>query len=357
MQTAESSADACPLDERQQRRILDGILAGPVVELLGEVVRRLPNGPRRAQDEATYRLEVERRLRPMELDIALTDETGRAGFAWPGSALTGDDQRRLATMENTTQLRTTRLLHHSVRVAHHLFQAIMREIMATSQQTGVSVRDLLTAVSGGNGHAGRVDGRLPPPDAAAQADGDTPGVELSAGLVSAALANAGVDPPECAAPPAVEPDDTADIAPSFPPHLMAKRAAPAGSCEGITDDCVRELEGKMQRLQDTMDTLIGAIDEFRDDVVYTLRNLPDRMPPPLHIHSLPLDPTDADFAGRVNAVPPDVIARLRDEAVQGREAESAPVAAAEGNPSPAPMLDETPPDNRRHLARQPRLFA
>jgi len=256
-----------------------------------------------------------------------------------------------------TQLRTTRLLHHSVRVAHHLFQAIMREIMATSQQTGVSVRDLLTAVSGGNGHAGCVDNRLPPPDAAAQADGDTPGVELSAGLVSAALADAGVDPPECAAPPAVEPDDTDDIAPSFPPHLMAKRAAPAGSCEGITDDCVRELEGKMQRLQDTMDTLIGAIDEFRDDVVYTLRNLPDRMPPPLHIHSLPLDPTDADFAGRVNAVPPDVIARLRDEAVQGREAESAPVAAAEGNPSPAPMLDETPPDNRRHLARQPRLFA
>jgi hypothetical protein len=277
MQTAESSADACPLDERQQRRIIEGVLAGPVVELLNEVVRRLPSGPGRARDEAAYRLAVERRLWPMELDIALTDETGRAGFAWPGSALTGDDQRRLATMENTTQLRTTRLLHHSVRVAHHLFQAIMREIMAISQQTGVSVRDLLTAVSNGNGHAGHVDNRLAPPDAVAQADSDTPGVELSVGLESAALADTGIYPPECAAPLADEADDTDDIASTFPPHLMAKRTAPAGSCEGITDDCVRELEGQMQRLQDTMDTLIGAIDEFRDDVVHTLRNLPDRM--------------------------------------------------------------------------------
>lgn len=173
MQTAESSADACPLDERQQRRILEGVLAGPVVELLNEVVRRLPSGPGRTRDEAAVQLAIDRRLRPMQMDITLADESGRAGYAWPGSALTGDDQRRLATMENTTQLRTTRLLHHSVRVAHHLFQAIVREIMATSQQTGVSVRDLLAAVGAGNGHAGRVDDLVPQPDAVTQADGDT----------------------------------------------------------------------------------------------------------------------------------------------------------------------------------------
>jgi hypothetical protein len=32
------------------------------------------------------------------------DMPDRAGLPWPGSALTGDDQRRLATMGNTTRL-------------------------------------------------------------------------------------------------------------------------------------------------------------------------------------------------------------------------------------------------------------
>ena len=138
---------------------------------------------------------------------------------------------------------------------------------------------------------------------------------------------------------------------------MAKRNATTGPCEGITDERVRELEDRMQRLQETMDTLIGAIDEFRDDLVHTLRNLPDRMPPPLHIHSLPLDPTDPEFGERVNCIPLDVMARLRDEAVRGREGGPAVAAAAEGEPSPAPMLNETPPDAQRPTARQPRLFA
>ena len=138
---------------------------------------------------------------------------------------------------------------------------------------------------------------------------------------------------------------------------MAKRTATTGSCEGITDDRVRELEERMQRLQDTMDTLIGAIDEFRDDVVHTLRNLPDRISPPLHIHSLPLDPTDPDFAKRVNRVPLDVMARLRDEAVRGRAGELAPAAAAEGDPAPASVIEEASTSDRSRGARQPRLFA
>lgn len=356
MQTAESSADACPLDERQQRRILDGVLAGPVVELLGEVVRRLPNGPRRAQDEATYRLAVERRLRPMEVDIALTDESGRAGYGWPGCALTGDDRRRLATMGNTTQLSTTRLIHHSVHVAHHLFQAIMREIMATSQQTGVSVRDLLTAVSSGNGHAGCVDSQHPQVDATGRAGAGILSVDLDAALESAVAADAEVSPADQGGMLATETDVADCIAPSFPPHFMSKRTVATAPSDGITDDRVRELEERMQRLQETMDTLIGAIDEFRNDLVHTLRNLPDRLPPPLHIHSLPLDPTDADFVERVNCVPPEVMARLRDEAVRAREGELAPTAAAEGDPSPASVIEETSASDRRG-ARQPRLFA
>jgi hypothetical protein len=357
MQTAESSADAYPLDERQQRRILEGVLAGPVVEMLGEVVRRLPNGPRRAQDEATYRLAVERRLGPMAVNIALADESGPAGYGWPGTALTGDDRRRLATMGNTTQLSTTRLLHHSVQVAHHLFQVIMLEIMDTSVQTGVSVRDLLLNATSGNGHATRLDNHRPRVDAPGQADDDTPSVPLPTAPESAAIADAEIGPADHGVPLAAQTDVADCIAPSFPPHFMARRTAATGPGEDITVDRVLALEERMQRLQDTMDTLIGAIDEFRDDVVHTLRNLPDRIPPPLHIHSLPLDPTDPDFAERVNGVPLDVMARLRDEAVRGRAGEPAPAAAAEGDPPPAPMVDETPSDRRRPVARQPRLFA
>lgn len=357
MQIAESSADACPLDERQQRRILEGVLAGPVVELLGEVVRRLPRGPSRARDEAALQLAIDRRLRPMQMDIALTDETGRAGYAWPGSALTGDDQRRLATMENTTQLRTTRLLHHSVRVTHHLFQAIMREIMATSAQTGASVRDLLLNATMSNGHATQLGNHHSRVDATAQADVDTSSVELPVAPGSAAIADLHIDPADCDEPQAAETDVAHGIAPSFPPSPMSKRTATTAPAEGLSEDRVRELEERMRLLQETMDTLIGAIDEFRDDVVHTLRNLPDRLPPPLHIHSLPLDPTDADFGERVNGIPPDVMARLRDEAVSGRTADPTPAAAAEGDPSPAPMLDEVPPDPQRHFARQSRLFA
>ena len=357
MQTAESSADAYPLDARQQRRILDGVLAGPVLELLGEVVRRLPRGPRNAADEAEYQQEVERRLHPMQVEIALCDQTGPFGYKWPGTALTVDDLRRLATMENTTQLRTTRLLHHSVRVAHHLFQAIVREIMATSQRTGVSVRDLLAAVGAGNGHAGRVDNPVPQPEAAPQADGDAPAVELPTRFESALLADAGGNAPESAGPSVAAPDVTDGIAPSFPPHPMSKRTATTAPAEGLSEDRVRELEERMRVLQETMDTLIGAIDEFRDDVVHTLRNLPDRLPPPLHIHSLPLDAMDTDFGERVNAIPPDVMARLRDEAVDGPTAESTPAAAAEGDPLPADVIEEPGGNGRPRGAHQPRLFA
>jgi len=357
MQTAESSADACPLDERQQRRILDGVLAGPVVELLSEVVRRLPTGPRRAADAAAYQLAVERRLRPMELDIPLRDDTGRAGFAWPGTALTGDDRRRLATMGNTTQLSATRLLHHSVRVAHHLFQTIMLEIMATSEQTGMSVRDLLLNATSGNGHPGRIDNQRPRADATGQVDCGAPGVELSASLDSSAIADAEVAPVDHAGPPTVEPNVADCIALSFPPQPMAKRAAATPARENVTEERIEELEDRIDRLQETMQVLIDAIDGLRVDLVHTLRNLPDRLPAPLHIHSLPLDPTASDFGERMNAIPPEVMDRLRAEVAGARRGESAPAAAAaEGNPVPAAVVDESQGNGHRGPGRQGTLF-
>lgn len=138
---------------------------------------------------------------------------------------------------------------------------------------------------------------------------------------------------------------------------MSKRIAAKAPAEGLSEDRLGQLEEHMRLLQETMDTLIAAIDEFHDEMIHALRNLPDRLPPPLHIHSLPLDPTDAEFADRVNAVPPEVLARLRDEAVAGRPAESPPAAAAEGSPSPADVIEEPPGNGRPRDARQARLFA
>jgi hypothetical protein len=106
---------------------------------------------------------------------------------------------------------------------------------------------------------------------------------------------------------------------------MAKRTAAAAAREGITDERIQDLEERMQRLQETMDVLTGSIDEFREDLVHTLRNLPDQLPPPVHIHSLPRDPTALDFGERINVIPQEVMARLRDSAdgrrVPGRRAE------------------------------------
>jgi hypothetical protein len=99
---------------------------------------------------------------------------------------------------------------------------------------------------------------------------------------------------------------------------MAKRtAASAPPPEGITDERAQELEHRMERLQETMATLIAAIDELREDLVHALRNLPDRLPPPMQVWSLPSDPTAPDFGDRINAVPLAVMEQLRDEAVVG----------------------------------------
>jgi len=356
MPLPEKISDACPLDESQRRRILDRVLAGPVTELLAEVARRLPNGSRRRGDDTDCQRTIDRRLQPMQIDIAMRDETGRAGFSWPGTGLTHDDRRRLATMGNTTRLSTTRLLHHSVQVAHHLFQAILLEIMATSERTGVAVRDLLTNKTDGNGHPVSNAASLPREDAPSQPDVGHPSLETPEAPVSGTSGD-GVE---------ASADDRSSLAAdaadefctnlSIPPQPMAKRTQTTPTRESVTEDRVEELEDRIDRLQETMQVLIDAIDGLRDDLVHTLRNLPDRLPPPLHIHSLPLDPTDPECGERVNAIPQDVMDRLRHDAGRGGGGESVGAAAAEGNPSPAAVIDDRPPREHRQARRQPRLF-
>jgi len=138
---------------------------------------------------------------------------------------------------------------------------------------------------------------------------------------------------------------------SIPPHPVAKRTAAPAPREGITDDRIQELQERMQRLQETMDVLIGSIDEFREDLVHTLRNLPDQIPPPVHIHSLPPDPTAPDFGERINGIPVEVMARLREEAASG-EGAPAVATAAEGDPSPAHLVDPMAGNGNRAKTRQ-----
>jgi hypothetical protein len=357
MLTAESSADACPLDERQQRRILDGVLAGPVVELLGELERRLPSNTRRRDTEEDRQRATLRQLRPMQHDIPLHDDSGRAGLPWPGSALTGDDQRRLATMGNTTRLSNTALLHHSVCITHHLFQMIVLEIMATNERTGVAVRDLLMAISNDGTHP--VSDAEPPPHGAANREPDAghAGLDASVSLVSPTTNDDVEVSSDDHRPIAAEAADEPCTTPSIPPFPMAKRTAAPSPREAVTDERIEQLEARMLRLQETMDVLIDSIDEFRDDLVHALRNTPDRLPPALHLHSLPLDATDPNFAEGVNAIPPDVMQQLRDEAVRNSGQPSTVAVAAETTPASAPLTDD-PPGNgdHRRYARQPRLF-
>jgi hypothetical protein len=49
----------------------------------------------------------------------------------------------------------------------------------------------------------------------------------------------------------------------------------------------RELESAVERLTEEVRVLRQSIDEFREDFVHLLRNLPDNLPPPYaHLYSL-----------------------------------------------------------------------
>ena len=308
------------------------------------------------------------RLKAFGIPLSSPDTSGRWGHDWPASRLTGDDMRRLAVLGNYAKLPTNEILHVAVGVLYEHTRALMLRLLDLHDQSGKPFVQLLDelAVSetdakqagqiGGNGHPASAEGQYPQANAGAPNTGQ-PSVAIPVTRRPSLMTAPEHDPANDQGSLACEAAQDASSSISISPTPMAKRNATTGPCEGITDERVRELEDRMQRLQETMDTLIGAIDEFRDDLVHTLRNLPDRIPPPLHIHSLPLDPTDPEFGERVNCVPLDVMARLRDEAVRGREGGPAVAAAAEGEPAPAPMLNETPPDAQRPTARQPRLFA
>lgn len=346
-QSSEKTPDAIPLDATQQRRILDAVFTGPMAELIEEIVRRSLAPRKRNEDEAAYAKRTGNRLKAIKFEIPLHDQSPKTDLR---CRPTWDDRSRLATIGNTAGIGLSRALHYAVRIGHHVFQTVMTEIMDTSERTGASVRDLLATAGSGNGVC-------LPPEADRNRTAETPAAAPAVPVAAVAAAQPLADAERDTALVAHTSGQTS-TALSIPPHPMATRAAVPPSRENVTEERIEELEDRIDRLQDTMQVLIDTIDELRVELVHALRNLPDRLAPPLHIHSLPLDPTASDFGDRVNAIPQEVMDRLRAEAAGARRGEPAPAAAtaAEGNPVPAAVVDESQGNGHRGPGRQGTLF-
>ena len=307
------------------------------------------------------------RLQAFQIPLSSPDTSGRWGHEWPGSRLTGDDMRRLAVLGNYAKLPTNELLHIAVGVLYEHTRAFMLRLLDRHEQTGKPFAELLddvgafqvapsqAATTGGNGDRDHAGTQHPQADARALPNAGHPTVAMPVTREPAIITHPAVAPADDHGSLAAETADDGPTSLSIPPHPMAKRTAAPAPREGITDDRIQNMEERMQRLQETMDVLIGSIDEFREDLVHTLRNLPDQLPPPAHIHSLPLDPTAADFGERINVIPQEVMARLREEAARGGGT-PAVATAAEGDPSPAPLVDEMAANGSRPQTRQGKLF-
>jgi len=307
------------------------------------------------------------RLKAFQITFSSPDTSGRWGHEWPGSRLTGDDMRRLAVLGNYAKLPTNELLHIAVGVLYEHTRALMLRLLDRHEQTGKPFAELLDDVAvvqvapsqadpiDGNRDRDHAGAQHPQADARALRTAGHPTVAMPVTREPAIITLPAGAPTNDHGSLAAETAHDGPTSLSIPPHPMAKRTAAPAPRESITDDRIQDLEERMQRLQETMEVLIGSIDEFRDDLVHTLRNLPDQLPPPVHIHSLPLDPTAPDFGERINVIPQEVMARLREEAARGGCA-PAVATAAEGDPSPAPLVDPMAGNGNRPQTRQGKLF-
>lgn len=89
------------------------------------------------------------------------------------------------------------------------------------------------------------------------------------------------------------------VAIRYSPVLSAAKMAKVARSE-ITGGHVERLTDQVGRLADELRLLRDAIDDLREQ----LQDAVDKrrpLPPPLHITSLPIDPTVPDFHDRVNA--------------------------------------------------------
>ena len=246
------------------------------------------------------------------IQFSSPDDGGRGEYRWPGSRLTGDDMRKLHILSNRTGWPCTELIHVAVGLLFDETRDMVLHLLATQEQTGrtftevadeipASVADVPDRPSQRRTSAGEAV-HHPHPHVAPKHREDAHEL-IALDLVE--------NTPVIAAESARASDSA--HADTFPPHAMNPRK-PADCSSGVTHEQLETVSEEVRRLRDEVCVLREAIDDFREAFEHTVRNLPDQLPPPLRVWSLPADPTAPDFGERINAVPPEQMEILRAEA-------------------------------------------
>jgi hypothetical protein len=83
------------------------------------------------------------RLKGFGIPFSSPDDSGRWGYEWPRSRLTGDDMRRLAVLGNYAKLPTNELLHLAVGVLYEHTRDLMLRLLDLHERTGRPFAELL----------------------------------------------------------------------------------------------------------------------------------------------------------------------------------------------------------------------
>ncbi len=284
--------------------------------------------------------ESRKTLAGFAIPFSSPDDSGRWNYRWPGSRLTGDDMRKLNVLSNRIGLPCTELIHVAVGLLFAQTRDLILQLLATHEQTGRPFQEIA--------------------EEALATLADAPETSDQPHALAAEVGPVSQHPPPHRAPfhprgggdeavsiefldntPAIAAESPLAIAPacsnSFPSAPMTRRKSPASAATTPDENSV-SLTEDVRALRDEVHVLRQAVDEFREVFEHTVQNLPDQLPPPLRIWSLPADPTAPDFGERINAVSPEQMEVLRAEAVQ-----SAP------RPPPATPATQRPAGLQRRL--------
>jgi hypothetical protein len=105
-----------------------------------------------------------------------------------------------------------------------------------------------------------------------------------------------------------------------------------------------DLIAAVGELTDEINVLRQALDELRDDVMWTVRNALSPSGAPMQLTSIPLDPTVRDFGARINALRPgDLPAETVPEKHKPQTAATEPVVTVAEDDPEIEVSDNPPP--------------
>jgi len=229
--------------------------------------------------------------------------------------------RHLTALSNISGLPINEVLHRAAAMLFDQTRIRMQELVATAEAAGSSLGELLSGSDApdlcdlrSEKPAHRAPHRLPSRHA------ERPVLRTDEFFPIEA-------PPVVAAESA---DDNGDLADKVQPGAMALRET-ARALDGDIAQKLDLLVGEIERVREEVRLVWQAIDELHDDAVHALRNPSELSPRPFRLTSMALDPTDPDFAAKLNAVPEEILERLRREVASGERLPPAP--SAEDDPA------------------------